>query len=128
MIKNSVGNIVEILDLLDKNKYLPEQIQENYQMLIQKWGEWELVGENSAGFVVRYVDVRNALFSGLMITYMVLTIIFFVLSFVIGKILFPQLAKIYTNNNDEMVDLATLKSAQKINELTEQKPARKEWF
>lgn len=94
-------------------------------MLIQKWGEWEIVGENSAGLVIRYVNIGNALFSGLMITFTILTIVFLVLAIILGKILFPQLAKMYTNMNEEMVDVATLKTAQKVDDAIENK---KEWF
>lgn len=124
MIQNSVGNITEILRLLDKDVYTGEEIAEHYTYLVEKWGEWEIVGAGSAGLVVRYVDIRNALFSGLMITYAILAGLFLVLAVVFGKIVFPQLEKLYTNNNAEMVDVATLKSAQKIDEIT----AKKEWF
>ena len=126
MAKNSIGNITEILHLLDKDAYTGEQIAENYKMLVEKWGEWEIVGENTAGLVIRYVDIRNALFSGLMVTYLILTLASLLLSIVLGKVVFPQLVKLYSNNNDEMVNLATLKSAQKIDEITSQKG--KEWF
>lgn len=124
MIQNSVGNITEILRLLDKDVYTGEEIAEHYGQLVEKWGEWEIVGADSAGLVIRYVDIRNALFSGLMITYAILTVAALILAVVLGKIVFPQLAKVYTNNNAEMVDVATLKSAQKIDEIT----AKKEWF
>lgn len=126
MAKNSIGNITEILHLLDKDVYTGEQIAENYKMLVEKWGEWEIVGENTAGLVIRYVDIRNALFSGLMVTYLILTLVSLLLSIALGKIVFPQLVKLYSNNNDEMVNLATLKSAQKIDEITSQ--TGKEWF
>ena len=126
MAKNSIGNITEILHLLDKDAYTGGQIAENYKMLVEKWGEWEIVGENTAGLVIRYVDIRNALFSGLMVTYLILTLVSLLLSIVLGKVVFPQLVKLYSNNNDEMVNLATLKSAQKIDEITSQKG--KEWF
>ena len=111
--------------LLDKSIYNDEQIAENYKKLIEKWGEWEIIGAGSAGLVIRYVDIRNALFSGLMITYTILCAVFFVLSIVIGKVLFPQLAKSLTDNNNELVDITTLKNAQKIDEMTKNK---KEWF
>lgn len=126
MIQNSVGNITEILHLLDKDIYTGEEIAEHYAYLVDKWGEWEIVGADSAGLVIRYVDIRNALFSGLMITYTVLTVVSVILSIVLGKIIFPQFAKVFTDNNDELVDVATLKSAQKIDEITQK--SKKEWF
>ena len=124
MIQNSIGNITEILHLLDKDIYTGEEIAEHYEYLVEKWGEWEIVGADSAGLVIRYVDIRNALFSGLMITYTILTVVSLSLSIILGKIVFPQLAKLYSNNNAEMVDVATLKSAQKIEDMT----SKKEWF
>ena len=128
MIRNSIGNVTEILHLLDKDIYTGEQIEENYAYLIEKWGEWEIVGEGNSGLVIRYVDVRNAMFSGLMITYTVLMIVSIVLSIILGKVLFPQLSKLYSDNNAEMVDVATLKSAAKIDEMAKTKKSTKEWF
>lgn len=130
MISNSVGNITEILHLLDKDIYTGEEIAEHYKYLVEKWGEWEIVGAGSAGLVIRYVDIRNALFSGLMITYTILTVIALLCAVGIGKILFPQLSKLYTNNNDEMVDVATLKSAQQIAEMSSKKKNKsgEDWF
>ena len=63
-IHNSIGNVTEILHLLDKDIYTGEEIAQHYKMLVEKWGEWEIVGADAAGLVIRYVDIRNALFSG----------------------------------------------------------------
>ena len=126
-IRNSIGNVTEILRLLDKDVYTGEQIAENYQYLVEKWGEWEIVGAGNAGLVIRYVDVRNALFSGLMIVYICLTIFCIALAIIIGKIVFPQLSKLYSDTNSEMVDVATLKSAAQIDEMAKKKQ-EKEWF
>jgi hypothetical protein len=122
MTENSVGNVTEILDLLDAKTYNAEQLVENYKMLVGKWGEWELVGAGNAGLVIRYVNVGNALFSGLMVTYCTCTIIMFVIAILFGKIVFPLFSKYYLNRNDTMVDLATLKSADQIEQM------KKEWF
>lgn len=123
--RNSVGNITEILNMLSKDNYTTAELQENYAALVEKWGEWELVGENSAGLVVRYVDVGNALFSGLMMTFATLTLIFLISAIILGKIVFPLLAKHYKDTNDELVDMATLKSAEQIDVISK---SRKEWF
>lgn len=114
--------------LLDKDFYTEEQIRENYVFLIEKWGEWEIVGAETAGVVVRYVDIRNALFSGLMITYTILCLVSFTLAIVIGKVICPILIKYYTNNNDELVDMATLKTAAKVDASLNDKKSEKEWF
>lgn len=116
MIQNSIGNVAEIIQLLDNDKYNAEELVHNYQYLISKWGEWEIAG-GGAGLTIRYVDIANAVFSGLMITYSCLTIAMLLLSIVLGKIVFPQLSKMYKNANDEMVDMATLTSASKIEDL-----------
>lgn len=123
MTKNSVGNVTEILDLLDKNVYGKEQLAVNYQKLVEKWGEWEIVGAGNAGLVIRYVNIGNALFSGLMITFSVFTVTSFVLAILLGKIVFPLLSKHFANMNEEMVDMATLRSASQIDKLS-----KKEWF
>ena len=127
MFQNSIGNITEILHLLDDSIYTGEEISAHYKMLVEKWGEWEIIGADNAGLVVRYVDIRNALFSGMMILYAFLAGLSFVLAIVLGKLIFPSLAKYYTANNSEMVDMATLKSAAKIEKMTKNKD-KKEWF
>jgi hypothetical protein len=118
-IKNSIGNVTYILAQLDSSTYNKEELVANYNQLADKWGEWELIGIS-----VRYIDIGNALFSGLMVTFCTLMFVSFGLAFLLGKIIFPTLRKYYENNNDEMVDLATLKSATQIDELSK----RKEWF
>ena len=130
MIENSIGNVVDILNLLDKDVYTGEQIQQNYFDLIEKWGEWEIVG-NAGGYSIRYVDVGNALFSGLMISYSCLCGASLCLAILFGKIVFPLLAKMYKNANEEMVDMATLTSATKIDEMNERSKKSKtegDWF
>ena len=124
MMRNSVGNVTEILSLLDKDNYSRTELEQNYTYLVEKWGEWEIVGEGTAGFVIRYVDVGNALFSGLMITYSTLTILSLCVAVVLGKIMLPALAKHFKNCNEEMVDMATLKSAAQIDQISN----KKEWF
>lgn len=118
--------MLEILDLLDKDKYTGEELKENYLMLVQKWGEWEIVGKDSGGFVVRYIDIGKAFFSELMIVNIVMIFLFLVFAVLFGKIIFPLLAKHYDASNNELVDMAALKSAAQINELTNSK--KKEWF
>lgn len=115
-IKNSIGNITEILDLLDKDVYGNEQLALNYEYLVNKWGEWEIIG-GGAGLNIRYVNIGKALFSGLMMVFTSLTAASLCIAIVFGKLVFPLLAKMYKNANDEMVDMATLTSASKIEEL-----------
>lgn len=123
-LENSVGNVLTILELLDDEVYSAAEIREHYGMLAEQWGEWELVGEDNTIFAIRYINVANAMFSGVMKIFFTLGIIFFVLAVALGKLVFPALAKSYTGNNEELVNLATLQSAEKINEIT----SKKEWF
>ena len=125
-MKNSVGNVVEILELLDREKFTGAELAQNYNELVARWGEWEIIGGGAHGLTIRYVNVGNALFSGLMVTFATLTIVSLCLAIILGKIVFPSLTKYFKNNNDEMVDMATLKSASQIDEMSKKKG--KEWF
>lgn len=106
-IKNSFGNIAEIMELLDNKKYTGEQLRENYNFLVNKYGEWVIGG--SAGFTITFVNVGNALFSGLMVVSVILSLVFFVSAFVLGKWLFPRLANQIMEENQEMVNMTILK-------------------
>ena len=125
-VKNSVGNVVEIINLLDKDVWSGDELRANYIALVEKWGEWEIINESGAGIVVRYVDVGNALFSGLAITFATCTFIALLCAIVLGKIVFPLLATHYQNINNELVDLTTLHTATQIDNMTKQN--KKEWF
>jgi len=86
MVQNSVGNITEIISMLDKDSLTGDQIQENYKYLTDKWGEWTIVGENGGVFSIQFVNLQNAFFSGLMATFLTLGIVCLVVSIVCGKI------------------------------------------
>lgn len=113
-IVHSVGNIAEITSLLDSKKYTGEQLQENYQFLCQKYGEW-VIGNGGAGFTISFVNIGKAMFSAMAIFNLTMAIIFFVCAFVLGKWTLPKLAKSLEQDNREMVDLATLDLQEKIN-------------
>lgn len=119
--------MVEIINLLDKDTYNEVELQENYKYLIDKWGEWEIIGASQAGLVVRYVDIGNAFFNSIMKIFLVLTVFCFCAALFLGKVLFPALSKYYATNNEELVDMATLKSAAQIDEISKKKD-KKEWF
>lgn len=125
MIVNSVGNVTEVLNLLDKDAYTPEEIVANYQMLVDRWGEWTLTDIVLGGLSVRYIDIGAAMFSGAALLYAILSATFLLIYIVFGKITLPLLAKMYANNNVEMVDIATLKTASQIDQIHKSK---KEWF
>ena len=107
---------------MDDEKYSGEQITIHYEQLSEQWGEINIV--SVGGTQIKYIDVGNAFFNGASITYFILAIIFFLASIIVGKILLPQLAKMYENSNQQMVDIATLKTQ----EIILNKNKEKEWF
>ena len=127
MVQNSVGNITEIITLLDKDSLTGDQVQQNYQYLVDKWGEWTIVGEDGDMFSIQFVNIQNAFFSGLMATFLTLGIVCLVISIIGGKVIFPKLAQYYTDNNQSMVDIATLQTHAEVTK--KNKKGRKEdWF
>lgn len=111
-VKNSFGNIAEICDLLETKKYNGEQLQENYYYLIDKYGEW-VIGSGSSGFTITFVNIGKALFSGLMITNCILSVVFFVSAYVLGKWLLPKISAQILIDNQDMVNLTVLKQQNK---------------
>lgn len=126
-VSNSWGNISEIINMLDKNKLSGEQVAQNYDYLVNKWGEWVIVGQNSSTFSIRFIDIRQAFFSGLMITFITLAIVCLVAAIVLGKFVFPKLAQLYSDNNQDMVNMATLQTNAEIQK-RKQNTNKEEWF
>ena len=127
MVQNSVGNITEIITLLDKDSLTGDQVQQNYQYLVDKWGEWTIVGENGGVFSIQFVNIQNAFFSGLMATFLTLGIVCLVISIIGGKIIFPKLAQYYTDNNQSMVDIATLQTHAEVTKKNKNE-SKEDWF
>ena len=138
-VRNSLGNLLEIVEKLDKKKYTETQLVANYQSLIAKWGEWEVIGADKAGLVIRYVNIANAMFSGLMITFSILFAVTVFIMFVLDKIVFPIIIKGCETDNEDLVNLTSLRTAEKIGDIEQRlgvqndtpqpkKPKRKEWF
>lgn len=111
-VRNSFGNIGEIIDLLDNSKYTGEEIKANYSYLIGKYGEW-IIGNGGNGFTITFINIGNALFSGLMIASCVLSVVFFVSAYILGKWAFPYLSKQILTDNQDMVNLTILKDRNK---------------
>lgn len=111
-IRNSIGNVLEIKELLNSKKFTGEQLKANYDMLINKYGEWH-IGNGGAGFSVEFIDITNAIFSGVAITCFSLSIICFASSYVFGRWLLPILAKQIDENNQNAVNLTVIKMADK---------------
>lgn len=107
-VQHSFGNIVEITNKLDDTNYTGVELEQNYKDLVDKYGEW-LVGTGSGGFELKFINIKKAVFSGLMVTNCVFAVLFLLCAFVCGKWLFPLLSKQITQNNQDMVNLEILK-------------------
>jgi len=106
-IRNSLGNISQMMSMLDTKKYNDEQLQINYNQLVAQYGEL-VVGSGSKGFQLVFVNVRNVAFSGFMIFTGVASVIFFIFAFLLGKWLMPLWRKKITEENQDMVNLTIL--------------------
>ena len=111
-IKNSFGNVAEIINMLDTKKYTGEELQANYQFLVERYGEW-VIGNGGAGFQITFVNIGHALFSGLMITNCIFFVVFLVSAYLLGKWLLPKLSAQILIDNQDMVNLIILKGAKK---------------
>lgn len=107
-ISSSLGNINEIIQQLDGKKYTGEELEANYNALIDKYGEWT-IGSGGAGFQIKFVNIARAAFSGLMIANFFFSVIFIVLAFLLGKLILPKTAQVIEQNNIDMVNLTILK-------------------
>ena len=114
-IKNSFGNVAEIINMLDTKKYTGEELQANYQFLVEKYGEW-VIGNGGAGFQITFVNIGHALFSGLMITNCIFFVVFLVSAYLLGKWLLPKLSAQILLDNQDMVNLTILKDHSKKKE------------
>lgn len=111
-IKNSFGNVAEIIRLLDSKQYTGEELRANYEFLTNKYGEW-VIGNGNAGFQITFVNIAKALFSGLAITNFILFIVFLVSAYVFGKWVLPKVSAQIIQDNQDMVNLVVLKGANK---------------
>ena len=115
--------------MLDKDIYTGEELSANYQYLIEKYGEWIIIGKNAGVFSVQFVDIRAAFFSGVMIAYIIFSIICFTIAIIAGKIVFPKMAQYYADNNQDMVNMATLQTNAEIQKQKNKKKDKEEdWF
>ena len=114
-IKNSFGNVAEIINMLDKKTYTGEELQANYQFLVEKYGEW-VIGNGGSGFQITFVNIGHALFSGLMITNCIFFVVFLVSAYLLGKWLLPKLSAQILLDNQDMVNLIILKDHSKKKE------------
>lgn len=111
-LSNSVGNMDEITSLLNSKKYTGEELRANYTYLTDKYGEW-VIGNGSTGFTLSFINVKAAIFGGFAVFTGISAIVCFIGAFVLGKWLFPLLAKKITQDNQDMVNLTILNNDDK---------------
>ena len=111
-VKYSIGNMVEIFNLLDDKIYTGEQLQANYNYLVEKYGEWG-IGNGGAGFTLRFINISNALFSHAFILNLTMACFFILSAFILGKWILPKIAKQIVANNQDMVNITILKNSEK---------------
>ena len=110
-LKNSFGNIGEIINLLDNKKFTGEELSANYSYLIEKYGEWN-IGNGGSGFEITFVNIGSALFSGVAMFSIFCALFFFVGAFIIGKWLLPAFAKHIEQSNQDMVNMKILEKEE----------------
>ena len=113
-IHNSLGNINEITSLLNSKKYTGEQLQENYNYLINKYGEWT-IGNGGADFQVKFVNIGRAAFGGIMIANFLFCGLSILLAYLLGKWVLPKLAERLKQETEDTIDLKILEIDEKIN-------------
>ena len=99
--------------MLDAKKFDGTQLQENYTYLANKFGEW-VIGNGSHGFQITFINIGHAVFSGLMVINVFLSITFLISAYLLGKWLLPKIAEQITQDNQDMVNLTILKDHDKI--------------
>ena len=113
-LKNSFGNIAEISRMLDDQNLTGEQLTANYNILLDRYGEW-VIGDGGKGFQMNFINIKHALFSGVMITMLIFSILLFIGAFVVGKWLMPKLSQQVEQSNQDMVNLTILEQSTKEN-------------
>lgn len=108
-IKNSFGNVCEMMSMLNTSNKTGEELAANYSALVSRYGEW-VIGNGNMGFQIVFIDVRNVVFNGFMILYAILSFVFLVSAFVLGKWLLPFLKEKILQDNQDMVNLTILKN------------------
>lgn len=110
-LRNSIGNLNEIFDLLDSKKYNDIEIEQHYFELIEKYGAWGIGSATS--FQLVFINVKAAVASGFAIFCFIMFVLFFVGAFLVGKWLLPLFTEKTIQENQDMCNLEILKAADK---------------
>jgi len=111
-VKDSLGNIAEITSMLETTTHTGEELSNNYQILVEKYGEW-VIGNGNKGFQMVFINIKNAVFSGFMILTGIMFILFLLSSFILGKWLLPMVKEKILQDNQDMVNLTILHNDNK---------------
>jgi len=106
-INQSIQNVNEIYDMLDSKVYNDTEIAENYQYLIDKYGEW-VIGTGTSGFTIHFVNFKKAIFSGAILSMAIASVVLAVCGCLFGKWILPMIKKKLENENQDMVNLTIL--------------------
>ena len=110
-IKNSIGNVAEIIQKLDSKNLTGEQVEQNYNYLVEKYGEW-MIGRSGA-FHITFINIAHALFSGLATFCLVMAVVVTLTGIVFGKWILPIASKNIDQKNQDTVNLTILKNSEK---------------
>ena len=110
-LKNSFGNVGEMLDMLDTKKYTGAELEQNYAQLIEKYGEW-VIGHGNMSFTVKFINIKKVVFSGFMVLNFILSAGLLFCHFFFGKFLLPRVARAIDKKNQDMVNLEILKQTE----------------
>jgi hypothetical protein len=119
---NSVGNVLDIMAKLDSGQYNKTEIATNYKELIEKWGEWQIIGGEGGGVGVTFINIPRAFFSGLFYIYGILTLISLFIAVFVGKFLLPRIVKKLDEKRAEDKDLDDLEANEKLKKIAERLP------
>lgn len=108
-IRNSIGNVIEIIDMLDSKTHTGEQMADNYAMLVAKYGEW-VIGTGDNGFTIVFINIKNALFGGFALANAIIGVVILASAIILGKWGFPLWSKSITQGNQDAVNIKLLKT------------------
>lgn len=112
-LRYSIGNLMEIMNLLDNKAYNGQQLGINYLYLIDKYGEFN-IGNGGMGFQVKFVNIGNAFFSKLFVFYFIIFVIMLCGAFILGRWALPRIANQIDERNQDLVNLTVLRSQEGI--------------
>jgi phage-related minor tail protein len=106
-IRNSIGNLLEMYEMLDGSDKTGQELVNNYDALLDKYGPWSA---QAGPYVITFIDVRNVVLNGFAITNAIFAVFFYIAGNVLGKWVFPWLARKIEKDNQDMVNITILEN------------------